>query len=95
MIEIAKICKEFEIGHIINNAYGVSCSKTVKKLNRACRIGTVTAIIQSTDKNFMVPVGGAIISAPEEDFITKVSKAYPGRASSSQVPNQTLSMESN
>ena len=38
------------------------------------------AIIQSTDKNFMVPVGGAVIVA-EASFLERISKTYPGRAS--------------
>lgn len=33
-------------------------------LTAACWRGRVDAIVQSTDKNFMVPVGGAVISAP-------------------------------
>ena len=42
------------------------------------------AVVQSTDKNFMVPVGGAIISGFDEAFIDTISKSYPGRASASQ-----------
>ena len=37
------------------------------------------AFVQSTDKNFMVPVGGAIVAGFDETFIDKVSKTYPGR----------------
>ncbi len=35
-------------------------------LSAACRRGRVDAIVQSTDKNFMVPVGGAVVAAPAE-----------------------------
>lgn len=37
------------------------------------------AFIQSTDKNFMVPVGGAIVAGFDENFIDAVSKTYPGK----------------
>lgn len=36
-------------------------------------IGRVDAVVQSTDKNFMVPVGGAIVCGPDPNFIEKVS----------------------
>lgn len=41
-------------------------------------------MVQSTDKNIMVPVGGAIVAAFQEAPIKRVSQLYPGRASSSQ-----------
>ena len=36
------------------------------------------AFVQSTDKNFMVPVGGTIIAGFDKLFISKVSQCYPG-----------------
>ena len=45
---------------------------------KAARVGRVDAFIQSTDKNFMVPVGGAIVAGFDEKFIDAVSKTYPG-----------------
>lgn len=45
--------------------------------------GRVDGIIQSTDKNFMVPVGGAIIAGPDPSFLSSIAKNYPGRASGS------------
>jgi len=41
--------------------------------------------VQSTDKNFMVPVGGAVISSPDASLIQAISSTYPGRASASPV----------
>lgn len=41
--------------------------------------------IQSTDKNFLVPVGGAIVAGPDKKFIEEINKAYPGRASASPI----------
>ena len=43
--------------------------------------GRVDAIVQSTDKNFMVPVGGAIVASGNSSLVGEVSKCYAGRAS--------------
>lgn len=42
-------------------------------------------VVQSTDKNLMVPVGGAIIACFEESKLDKITQFYPGRASFSQT----------
>ena len=55
--KVAKLCAEFGIHHVINNAYGLQCKQTCKLINRACVIGRVDAVVSSTDKNFLVPVG--------------------------------------
>ncbi|XP_035671744.1 O-phosphoseryl-tRNA(Sec) selenium transferase-like [Branchiostoma floridae] len=81
--ELAVLCKKYDVPHVINNAYGVQSSKCMHLIQQACRVGRVDAFIQSTDKNFMVPVGGSIIAGPDETFIAEVSKMYPGRASAS------------
>uniref|UniRef100_A0A7S3JSH7 O-phosphoseryl-tRNA(Sec) selenium transferase n=1 Tax=Aureoumbra lagunensis TaxID=44058 RepID=A0A7S3JSH7_9STRA len=78
---VGKICAKFNIFHIINNAYGVQCSITCAAISRAQRVARVDLIIQSTDKNFLVPVGGAIIASSNEDLVNCVAKSYPGRAS--------------
>ncbi|KAJ7336496.1 hypothetical protein OS493_011699 [Desmophyllum pertusum] len=79
--EVAKLCKEQDVPHIVNNAYGVQSSKCMHLIQQAARIGRVDAFIQSTDKNFLVPVGGAIVAGFDENFIDAISKTYPGRAS--------------
>lgn len=45
---------------------------------KAARVGRVDAFIQSLDKNFMVPVGGAIIAGFDDSFIDNIGKTYPG-----------------
>ena len=42
-------------------------------------------VVQSTDKNFMVPVGGAIVCSPNPTIISEVAKLYPGRANMSPI----------
>jgi O-phospho-L-seryl-tRNASec:L-selenocysteinyl-tRNA synthase len=83
--EIGKLCLDEDVAHIINNAYGLQCQTTVKLINRACVLGRVDAIVSSTDKNFLVPVGGAIITSPNEKVIQTISKVYAGRASSAPI----------
>jgi hypothetical protein len=38
----------------VNNAYGVQARAITKMVTKAFRVGRVDAVIQSTDKNFMV-----------------------------------------
>ena len=83
--ELARLCKDRDVGHIINNAYGTQCQLITKLINRADVVGRVDAVVQSTDKNFMVPVGGAIVTSSQEDFIASLSAMYPGRASATPV----------
>eukprot|EP00536_Pseudo-nitzschia_multiseries_P004447 jgi/Psemu1/188091/e_gw1.74.45.1 len=83
--KVAKLCKASNVYHVINNAYGLQCAKTSKLINRACVVGRVDAIVCSTDKNFLVPVGGAIIVSPNKKIIGDVGKVYAGRASSSPI----------
>ncbi|KAF2071004.1 hypothetical protein CYY_007680 [Polysphondylium violaceum] len=85
IVSISKLCKQENIAHIINNAYGIQDSKIVHNINQSCRQGRVDAFIQSTDKNFMVPVGGAIVASPNKDFIQAIGKNYPGRANGSPI----------
>lgn len=79
--EIAQLCQEQNIAHVINNAYGVQSSKCMHLVNEAMRTGRVDAVVQSLDKNFMVPVGGAIVCSASTAFVASISKLYPGRAS--------------
>lgn len=81
--EVAKICQTNDIPHIVNNAYGLQMSKCCHLIQEAARTGRVDAFVQSTDKNFMVPVGGSIIAGFDEKLIEKISQTYPGRASAS------------
>ena len=86
VVEIAKLCSSTGIGHIINNAYGVQSAALCKLITSAWRKGRVDAVVQSTDKNFMVPVGGAVIAAgPDSSLIEAVNRTYPGRASLSPL----------
>lgn len=81
--ELAVLCAKHDIPHIVNNAYGVQSSKCMHLIQQGARVGRIDAFVQSLDKNFMVPVGGAIIAGFDEAFIKEISQMYPGRASAS------------
>ena len=83
--EISKICKEKNLFHIINNAYGIYCTKIIDMINKADKIGNITLVVSSTDKNFMVPVGGSLVYSSNSEMVEKLKKNYPGRASISPL----------
>lgn len=83
--ELAKIAAEYDIYHVINNAYGVQSRAVMKKIQGAIDSGRVDAIVQSTDKNFLAPIGGAIIGSPSEGFTEEVSQCYAGRATAAPI----------
>jgi O-phospho-L-seryl-tRNASec:L-selenocysteinyl-tRNA synthase len=89
---LARIAKEAGIPLVVNNAYGVQSSMIMKSIERACKSGRVDAVVQSTDKNFMVPVGGAVIASPSAASIEEMSKLYPGRASSAPVVDLMITL---
>ncbi|MFW9865604.1 MAG: O-phosphoseryl-tRNA(Sec) selenium transferase [Candidatus Thorarchaeota archaeon] len=89
---ISKLAQEKDLIHIIINAYGVQSPEWMKLIRSAIDAGRVDAIIQSTDKNFLTPVGGALIASPIKENITKISQTYAGRASATPVVNFLISM---
>jgi O-phospho-L-seryl-tRNASec:L-selenocysteinyl-tRNA synthase len=90
--EISKLAQEKNLIHIIINAYGVQNPEWMKLIRSAIDAGRVDAIIQSTDKNFLTPVGGALIASPIKDNISTISQSYAGRASATPVVNFLISM---
>lgn len=79
IVTVAKICSEAGVPHVANNAYGLQSSKFCHLVNEAMRLGRLDIFIQSTDKNLMVPVGGAIAAGPVTATIEAIGKTYPGR----------------
>lgn len=79
IVGVAKVCRDAEVPHVSNNAYGLQSSKFCHLVNEAIRLGRIDIFIQSTDKNLMVPVGGAIAAGPVEATIKAIGKTYPGR----------------
>ena len=77
------MCNTHNIPHLVNGAYFLQSSRSVNILNSALgKNRRVDAVVMSTDKNFMTPVGGALICCPQKNgLVTKVAQNYPGRAS--------------
>jgi len=85
IVDISKLCKNYNLFHVVNNAYGIYCGRIVDMLNQSVKVGNIDIIVSSTDKNFMVPVGGALIYSSNSGMIEKIKNNYPGRASLSSL----------
>lgn len=90
--QVALLGKQHDIPHLVNNAYGVQSSKCMHHIEQAARLGRLDAFVQSTDKNFMVPVGGSIIAGYDAALVSDIGKAYPGRASGSPMLDLFITM---
>jgi O-phospho-L-seryl-tRNASec:L-selenocysteinyl-tRNA synthase len=79
---LSHLCQTYSIPHLINNAYGLQSTKIVHEIEQTKRSnGRIDYIVQSTDKNFLVPVGGSIVLTYNSQLFDNLSHAYPGRAS--------------
>ena len=85
IVGVSKIAKEYEIPVIVNNAYGLQSRIICQSINRAIRVGRIDALISSTDKNILVPVGGAFVYGPNSIATDMIRKNYPGRASMAPI----------
>ncbi|MFX1236984.1 MAG: O-phosphoseryl-tRNA(Sec) selenium transferase, partial [Promethearchaeota archaeon] len=90
--EISKFAKEKNLVHIVVNAYGVQSPEWMKLIRVAMDAGRVDAVIQSTDKNFLTPIGGSVIVSQSKENIKKISQAYAGRASATPIVNFLVSI---
>lgn len=85
IVEVAKLSRQWQIPHLINNAYGMQSPDIARSLEKANRVGRIDYFVQSSDKNLLVPVGGAIVASFEEKLLQEVASSYAGRASGSQA----------
>lgn len=81
LLAVGKVCCKYDIPHLVNNAYGVQVAKYCGIITEAIKRSRVDLVVQSTDKNFMVPVGGSVVASPHPDLLVLVSNTYAGRAS--------------
>ncbi|KAK7198492.1 SLA/LP autoantigen-like protein [Novymonas esmeraldas] len=84
-VAMARYCKSAGLPYVVNNAYGVQSRRIMTRLDAAQRLGRVDAVVQSGDKNFLVPVGGSIVSSSDKRRCDAVAALYAGRASMSPV----------
>lgn len=85
IVGVSLLGKEFDIPVIVNNAYGLQSSVICKSINHALRVGRVDVLISSTDKNILVPVGGAFVYSRDSTALDMIRKNYPGRANMSPI----------
>lgn len=79
-LPFARLCDSLGVPLVVNNAYGTQCPWIMKRLATAMRLGRVDGVVQSCDKNFLTPVGGAIVAGPEI-VVRRAAALYAGRAS--------------
>jgi len=87
--DVAKMCADRDVPHIINNAYGVQSVNIMSLVRSAIDAGRVDAVIQSSDKNFLSPVGGSVVVSPMEGLVHQIAETYAGRATAAPIV-QTL-----
>jgi O-phospho-L-seryl-tRNASec:L-selenocysteinyl-tRNA synthase len=83
--DIARLCQSNDVPLVINNAYGVQSQSIMSQVRSAIDAGRVDAVVQSTDKNFLAPVGGSIVVSPRTETISSIAETYAGRASAAPV----------
>ena len=98
VVGLAVLCERLAVPHIVNNAYGVQSRRVMESIERAARVGRVDAVVQSMDKNFMVPVGGAIVcevtSGPQRHSARNSQLPTPHPASPSSAPTSASAVAS-
>ena len=77
---VAQLCHTHDIGHVVNNAYGLQSNVCTERIDQAAISDSsrVDFVVQSCDKNFMVPVGGAIIAGYSSELMAKIKNIYAG-----------------
>jgi len=90
---LSQLCQKYSIPHLINNAYGLQSTKIVHEIEQAKRSnGRIDFVVQSSDKNFLVPVGGAIVLTFTTELADRLSHVYPGRASSTPTTDLFITL---
>ena len=84
-VALAQWAAKEDIPHVINHAYGLQASKLCHIVNESMRSGRVDAVVSSTDKNLLVPVGGALVYSQHPKTVEAVCATYAGRASASPI----------
>ena len=90
---LSQLCQKYSLPHLINNAYGLQSTKIVHEIEQSKRVnGRIDYIVQSTDKNFLVPVGGSIVLTFDTQLCEQLSRIYPGRASSTPTTDMFITL---
>jgi O-phospho-L-seryl-tRNASec:L-selenocysteinyl-tRNA synthase len=93
IFQLSRLASKHQIAHIVNAAYGGTSARACNLLNGAVDAGgRIDAVVMSLDKNFMVPVGGAIIFGPQKEKIERIGARYAGRAGMSHLIDLFITM---
>ena len=94
LLTISHLCHKHNVPHIVNNAYGLQSPHICSIIREALRKknSRIDVIIQSGDKNFLIPVSCAIVYSPDENIIKRISALYPGRSSITGVVDLFISI---
>ncbi|VWU50376.1 O-phosphoseryl-tRNA(Sec) selenium transferase, putative [Hepatocystis sp. ex Piliocolobus tephrosceles] len=80
IIKISHLCKKYNIPHVINNAFGLQCNYLCKEIQKCYDTnGRIDFVIQSCDKNLLLPVNGGIIFSNNKINMKGLKNYYPGR----------------
>uniref|UniRef100_A0A8C9H0R9 O-phosphoseryl-tRNA(Sec) selenium transferase n=1 Tax=Piliocolobus tephrosceles TaxID=591936 RepID=A0A8C9H0R9_9PRIM len=80
IIKISHLCKKYNIPHVINNAFGLQCNYLCKEIQKCYDTnGRIDFVVQSCDKNFLVPVSGGIVFSNNKINMKGLKNYYPGR----------------
>lgn len=79
-VQSSKCMHIIEEVNSVNVVCGLWVSHTATDWTQAHRQGRVDAFIQSTDKNFLVPVGGSVVASCSEPFVKEIAQTYPGQS---------------
>lgn len=92
LISLGQLAKEYDIPHIVNNAYGLQSTFLTHQIEQAHKVGRIDIFVASADKNFMVPVSGCILAGFDSTSIDAIADTYAGRASASPALNVFITL---
>lgn len=80
ILKISQLCNKYDIPHLINNGFGLQCTYICKEIQKCYDSnGRIDFVVQSCDKNFLLPINGGIIFSSNQKIMTELKKTYPGR----------------
>lgn len=85
VVQVGRIAQRYAVPHIINGAYAAFSSIARNRVNNA----HFDLLVLSLDKNFLVPVSGAVIVGP---LVPAVQAVYPGRAGSAGILDALMTL---
>lgn len=80
LLALSYLCRDHDIPHVINNSFGLQCDFLCKEIQKCFdQKGRIDFVVQSCDKNWLVPVNGGIVFGSNKKKVEELKKTYPGR----------------